>query len=95
MRLSVAFSGFGGLADTLPIVDAAEEHGLDGVWSAEHLGFHDAVVPSALYLRPDEPHPGRARRAQHGESPSRAHRDGADVDVRGSPGPRASAGRSR
>ena len=50
MRLSVAFSGFGGLADTLPIVDAAEEHGLDGVWSAEHLGFHDAVVPSALYL---------------------------------------------
>ena len=65
MRLSVAFSGFGGLADTLPIVDAAEEHGLDGVWTAEHLGFHDAVVPSAIYIRRDEPHRGRAGRAQH------------------------------
>ena len=50
MRLSVTFSGFGGLADTMPIVQAAEEHGLDGVWTAEHLGFHDAVVPSAVYL---------------------------------------------
>jgi 5,10-methylenetetrahydromethanopterin reductase len=50
MRLSVSFSGFGGLADTMPIVQAAEEHGLDGVWTAEHLGFHDAVVPSAVYL---------------------------------------------
>ena len=28
-----------------------EEHGLDGVWTAEHLGFHDAMVPSAMYLR--------------------------------------------
>ena len=36
MRLSVTFSGFGGLADTMPIVQAAEEHGLDGVWTAEH-----------------------------------------------------------
>ena len=50
MRLSVAFSGFGGLADTIPVVLAAEEHGLDGVWTAEHLGFHDAVVPSSVYL---------------------------------------------
>ncbi len=50
MRLSVSFSGFGSLADTMPIVQAAEEHGLDGVWTAEHLGFHDAVVPSAVYL---------------------------------------------
>jgi 5,10-methylenetetrahydromethanopterin reductase len=50
MRLSVSFSGFGGLADTMPIVQAAEEHGLDGVWTAEHLGSHDAVVPSAVYL---------------------------------------------
>jgi len=50
MRLSVAFSGFGGLAETLPVVMAAEEYGFDGVWSAEHLGFHDAVVPSAVYL---------------------------------------------
>lgn len=50
MRLSIAFSGFGGLADTIPIVMAAEEYGIDGVWTAEHLGFHDAVVPSAVYL---------------------------------------------
>ena len=50
MRLSVAFSGFGGLAETVDVVMAAEEYGLDGVWTAEHLGFHDAVVPSAVYL---------------------------------------------
>ena len=54
MRVSVAFSGFGGLAETVPIVMAAERHGLDGVWTAEHLGFHDAVVPSALYLAKTE-----------------------------------------
>jgi alkanesulfonate monooxygenase SsuD/methylene tetrahydromethanopterin reductase-like flavin-dependent oxidoreductase (luciferase family) len=52
--LSVAFSGFGGLADTLPAVMAAEEAGFDGVWTAEHLGFHDAVVPSAVYLSKTE-----------------------------------------
>jgi alkanesulfonate monooxygenase SsuD/methylene tetrahydromethanopterin reductase-like flavin-dependent oxidoreductase (luciferase family) len=50
MRLSIAFSGFGGLVETIPVVLAAEEYGLDGVWSAEHLGFHDAMVPSAVYL---------------------------------------------
>ena len=50
MRLSVSFSGFGGLAETLPVVRAVEDFGLDGVWTAEHLGFHDAVVPSAVYL---------------------------------------------
>ncbi len=50
MRLSIAFSGFGGLAETIPVVQAAEQHGLDGIWTAEHLGFHDAVVPSAVYL---------------------------------------------
>lgn len=50
MRLSIAFSGFGGLAETVPVVQAAEEYGLDGVWTAEHLGFHDAIVPSAVYL---------------------------------------------
>jgi 5,10-methylenetetrahydromethanopterin reductase len=54
MRLSVAFSGFGGLADTVPVVEAAEEYGLDGIWTAEHLGFHDAVVPSAVYLAKTE-----------------------------------------
>ena len=54
MRLSVSFSGFGGLADTIPVVLAAEEFGLDGIWTAEHLGFHDAVVPSAVYLAKTE-----------------------------------------
>ena len=51
MRLSIAFSGFAGLDSTVPAVLAAEEAGLDGVWVAEHLGFHDAVVPSTMYLR--------------------------------------------
>ena len=50
MRLSVAFSGFSGLAETVDVVMAAEEYGLDGVWTAEHIGFHDAVVPSAIYM---------------------------------------------
>ena len=54
MRVSIAFSGFGGLESTFPAVLAAEEHGLDGVWTAEHLGFHDAMVPSAMYLRATE-----------------------------------------
>ncbi len=50
MRVSIMFSGFGGLKETFPAVQAADTEGLDGVWSAEHLGFHDAVVPSASYL---------------------------------------------
>lgn len=51
MRLSIAYTGFTGLESTLPAVLAAEKAGFDGVWSAEHIGFHDAVVPSAMYLR--------------------------------------------
>ena len=54
MRISIAFSGFGGLESTFPAVLAAEAAGLDGVWTAEHLGFHDAMVPSAMYLRATE-----------------------------------------
>lgn len=54
MRLSISFTGFGSLEATMPAVLAAEEAGLDGVWSAEHLGFHDAVVPSVMYLRATE-----------------------------------------
>ncbi len=50
MRLSVLFGGFGGLEETVAVVQAADKAKLDGVWSAEHLGFHDAVVPSATYL---------------------------------------------
>lgn len=50
MRISIAFDGSTPIVDTLAAVSAAEEHGLDGVWSAEHVGMNDAVVPSARYL---------------------------------------------
>jgi alkanesulfonate monooxygenase SsuD/methylene tetrahydromethanopterin reductase-like flavin-dependent oxidoreductase (luciferase family) len=51
MRLSLAFTGFGPLEGTVDAVRAAEDLGFDGVWTAEHLGFHDAIVPSAMYLQ--------------------------------------------
>jgi alkanesulfonate monooxygenase SsuD/methylene tetrahydromethanopterin reductase-like flavin-dependent oxidoreductase (luciferase family) len=51
VRLSLSFMGIAPIESTLPAVRAAERLGLDGVWSAEHIGFHDAMVPSALYLR--------------------------------------------
>jgi alkanesulfonate monooxygenase SsuD/methylene tetrahydromethanopterin reductase-like flavin-dependent oxidoreductase (luciferase family) len=54
MRVSLVFTGFAPIATTLPAVQAAERAGLDGVWSAEHIGFHDAITPSALYLRETE-----------------------------------------
>ena len=54
VRLSVSFMGISPIESTLPAVRAAERFGLDGVWSAEHIGFHDAIVPSALYLRETE-----------------------------------------
>lgn len=50
MRLSISFMGILPIESTLPAVLAAERFGLDGVSSAEHIGFHDAIVPSALYL---------------------------------------------
>jgi alkanesulfonate monooxygenase SsuD/methylene tetrahydromethanopterin reductase-like flavin-dependent oxidoreductase (luciferase family) len=54
MRISLVFTGFAPIASTLPAVLAAEQHGLDGVWSAEHIGFHDAIAPSVLYSRETE-----------------------------------------
>ena len=54
MRLSLAFSGFGPLVGTVEVVKAAEDLGFDGVWTAEHLGFHDGIVPSAMYLQATE-----------------------------------------
>ncbi len=54
MRLSLDFMGIAPIASTLPVVRAAERFGLDGVWSCEHIGLHDAIVPSALYLRETE-----------------------------------------
>jgi alkanesulfonate monooxygenase SsuD/methylene tetrahydromethanopterin reductase-like flavin-dependent oxidoreductase (luciferase family) len=54
VRISLSFIGIAPIESTLPAVRAAEQFGLDGVWSAEHIGFHDAIVPSALYLRETE-----------------------------------------
>jgi len=51
VRLSLSFTGFGSILAALPAVRAAEEHGLDGVWYAEHICAHDAVVPATVYLR--------------------------------------------
>ena len=51
MKVSIAYTGFAGLDSTVPAVQAADEAGLHGVWVAEHIGFHDAVVPSTMYLR--------------------------------------------
>lgn len=50
MRLSISYSGFGPIQPMVAAVRAAERAGLDGVWTAEHVGFHDAVVPSACFL---------------------------------------------
>ena len=73
MRLSVCVRRLRRTWPTpLPIVRRRRrKHGLDGVWTAEHLGFHDAVVPSAMYLARDRAHRDRARRVQHREPPSR------------------------
>ncbi|BBX27687.1 LLM class flavin-dependent oxidoreductase [Mycolicibacterium alvei] len=54
MRLSLSFTGFGSILADLPAVHAAEECGFDGVWYAEHICAHDAVVPATLYLRETE-----------------------------------------
>ena len=51
MRVSISFSGFAAIGPTIPAVLAAEEHGLDGVWNAEHITYHDAVVPTVVHLR--------------------------------------------
>lgn len=54
MRLSIAFDGSTPVQATLPVVQAAEREGLDGVWSAEHVGLNDAIVPSTLYVAKTE-----------------------------------------
>jgi alkanesulfonate monooxygenase SsuD/methylene tetrahydromethanopterin reductase-like flavin-dependent oxidoreductase (luciferase family) len=61
--------GISPIESTLPAVLAAERFGLDGIWSAEHIGFHDAIVPSALYLRETE----RLEVAVVGISPAGRH----------------------
>jgi 5,10-methylenetetrahydromethanopterin reductase len=54
VRLSLSFTGFGAILADLPVVHAAEQCGLDGVWYAEHICAHDAVVPATVYLRETE-----------------------------------------
>lgn len=54
MRVSISFTGFAPIEPTVAGVRAAEEFGLDGVWSAEHITFHDAIVPTTTYLRATE-----------------------------------------
>lgn len=49
MQLSLGLTGFEPLSTTLPLVQAAEQAGFHGVYACEHVGFHDAVVPSAIY----------------------------------------------
>ncbi|CAM3138926.1 LLM class flavin-dependent oxidoreductase [Mycobacterium intermedium] len=54
MRLSLSFTGFGGILASLPTVRAADECGFDGLWYAEHICAHDAVVPATVFLRETE-----------------------------------------
>lgn len=49
MRRSIAYGGEIPLVETMATIDAAEEAHLDGVWSAEHVGLQDAMVPSVAY----------------------------------------------
>lgn len=49
MRISFGYTGSTPLPLTIPAVDAAEAAGLSGIWSAEHVGMNDAIVPSAVY----------------------------------------------
>lgn len=50
MRFSVAFTGFGAMQPMVELAQAAEDLGFVGVWSAEHVGGHDGIVPSAILL---------------------------------------------
>ena len=54
MRVSLSFTGFGSILADLAAVRAADECGFDGVWYAEHICAHDAVVPATVYLRETE-----------------------------------------
>ncbi len=51
MKINVGFIGTDPLLPTIEVVQKAEECGLHGVSFSEHGGFHDAIVPSALYLQ--------------------------------------------
>jgi 5,10-methylenetetrahydromethanopterin reductase len=50
VRLSLAFTGFGAIDSNFAAVQAAEESGFDGIWYAEHICMHDAIVPATAFL---------------------------------------------
>jgi alkanesulfonate monooxygenase SsuD/methylene tetrahydromethanopterin reductase-like flavin-dependent oxidoreductase (luciferase family) len=50
MRVSVGFDGSVALREAVALARAAEECGLDGVWNAEHVGLHDAIVASTAMV---------------------------------------------
>lgn len=50
MRVSIGFDGSTSPIDSLAIGLVAEDVGIDSIWNAEHLGLHDAVVPSSIQL---------------------------------------------
>ncbi len=50
MKTNIGFIGTDPILPTLELVKLAEASGLNGVSFSEHCGFHDAIVPSALYL---------------------------------------------
>lgn len=50
MRIGLGFDGTAPANESVALVRAAEQAKLDSVWSAEHLGLHDAVVASAQFL---------------------------------------------
>ncbi len=51
MKINIGFMGVDPIAPTVELVKLAESCGLDGVFSSEHLGFHDAIVPSAIFIQ--------------------------------------------
>ncbi|MCC6376316.1 MAG: LLM class flavin-dependent oxidoreductase [Microbacteriaceae bacterium] len=49
MQISIGYSGSTPLPQTIDAVVSAENAGLFGVWSAEHVGMNDGIVPSTVY----------------------------------------------
>lgn len=77
VRLSLSFTGFGPILADLPAVHAAEECGFDGLWYAEHICAHDAVVPATVYLRETQ----RLELALMGINPASRHPGAAAMEL--------------
>ncbi|WP_197507603.1 LLM class flavin-dependent oxidoreductase [Mycobacterium sp. ACS4331] len=75
--MSLSFTGFGPILADLPAVHAAEECGFDGVWYAEHICAHDAVVPATIYLRETQ----RLELALMGINPASRHPGAAAMEL--------------